>query len=321
MTVLNVGVVGATGLVGSKMIEILQERSLPVHRLQAFASRGGGDRTVSFHGESIPVEIINPETLEKGTILLGATGASAAREWIPPCLSMNTTIIDNSSAFRMSSGVPLVVPEVNPRAIPRKPGLIANPNCSTIQLVTALAPLARIRRIRWVSVSTYQSVSGAGARGIDALLQGEGRPAAPGGLHRNLLCEIGEPGDSLYTEEELKLCRETAKIMGEAFPVFPAAARVPVRVGHTESVTVMFGAPFPHREASRVLTGSPGLRVVPTGAEPLAVEGTDQVWVGRVRNHPDRPDVLQFWVTADNLRKGAALNAVQILELVAGDGD
>jgi len=314
--VLTVGVVGATGLVGSKMIEILQERSLSLGRLQAFASRGRGDRTISFCGESVPVEILNPKALEKGTILLGATSSSVAREWIPPCLSMGTTIIDNSSAFRMSAGVPLVVPEVNSGAIPRKPALIANPNCSTIQLVTALAPLNRMKPIQWVSVSTYQSVSGAGARGLEALTRDEALPPGKNRLHRNLLCEIGEPQDNGYTDEEMKLIRETAKIMDAVFPVFPGAARVPVTVGHTESVTVRFHDPVHWKEAEQLLDGSPGIRVLPMGAQPVTVEGTDPVWVGRLRNHPGDERVLQFWITADNLRKGAALNAVQILELL-----
>jgi len=314
--VLTVGVVGATGLVGSKMIEILQERSLPVKRLLAFASHGGPDRTVSFHGESIPVEIINPGALEKGTVLFGATSSGVAVQWVPPCLPRKVVIIDNSSAFRMSPGVPLVVPEVNPHAIPDDPGLIANPNCSTIQLVTALAPLARLSPIEWVSVSTYQSVSGAGARGVAALEADESLLPPADGFHRNVVCEIGDTGESGYTTEETKLVRETAKIMEMDFPVFPAAARVPVGVGHTESVTVRFRERVSSGEAEQALLGSGGIRVARAGVQPVAVEGTDPVWVGRIRNHPTDPRVLQFWVTADNVRKGAALNAVQILEVL-----
>lgn len=313
---LTVGVVGATGLVGSKMIEILQERSLPVKRLLAFASRSGPDRTVSFRGESIPVEIINPAVLEKGTVLFGATSSGVAAQWVPPCLLREVVIIDNSSAFRMSPGVPLVVPEVNPGAIPENPGLIANPNCSTIQLVTALAPLARLSPIEWVSVSTYQSVSGAGAKGLAALEADEGREPAVNRFHRNVVCEIGDTAETGYTTEETKLVRETVKIMGVSFPVFPAAARVPVGVGHTESVTVRFRKSVPCAGAEAALLGSKGIAVAREGVQPVAVEGTDKVWVGRLRNHPADPRVLQFWVTADNVRKGAALNAVQILELL-----
>ncbi|MFO7627034.1 MAG: aspartate-semialdehyde dehydrogenase [Candidatus Fermentibacteraceae bacterium] len=313
---LTVGVVGATGLVGSKMIEILQERSLPVKRLLAFASQSGPDRTVSFHGESIPVEIINPGALEKGTVLFGATSSGVAVQWVPPCLLRKVVIIDNSSAFRMSPEVPLVVPEVNPHAIPDDPGLIANPNCSTIQLVTALAPLARLSPIEWVSVSTYQSVSGAGARGVATLEADERLAPAVNRFHRNVVCEIGDTGESGYTTEETKLVRETVKIMGMDFPVFPAAARVPVGVGHTESVTVRFRESVSCGEAERALLGSKGIGVARAGVQPVAAEGTDPVWVGRLRNHPSDPRVLQFWVTADNVRKGAALNAVQILELL-----
>ena len=220
----------------------------------------------------------------------------------------------------MSAGIPLVVPEVNPHAIPRNPGLIANPNCSTIQLVTALAPLRGLSAIDWVSVSTYQSVSGAGARGIAALENDEREAPALNRFHRNVVCEIGSISESGYTEEELKLVRETAKIMEADFPVYPAAARVPVGVGHTESVTVRFREAVPAAKARLVLENASGLRVLPLGVQPVTVEGTDQVWVGRLRNHPADPRMLQFWVTSDNVRKGAALNAVQILELVAKKG-
>lgn len=320
MPELTVGVVGATGLVGSRMIEILQERSLPVKKLLAFASHAGPGRTVQFHGKPVPVEIINPEALEKGTVLLGATSSAVAREWIPPCIPRGTTIIDNSSAYRMSPDVPLVVPEVNPHAVPERPGLICNPNCSTIQLVTALAPLARLSAISWVAVSTYQSVSGAGAGGLASLEAHESLPPGLDRFHRNLVCEIGKIGESGYTDEELKLVRETVKIMGMSFPVFPAAARVPVGVGHTESVTVRFNDPVSSALAQRALSGSPGLRVMPHGVQPVTAEGTDPVWVGRLRNHPDDERILQFWVTADNVRKGAALNAVQILECIIEKG-
>lgn len=316
----TVGVVGATGLVGSKMVEIIQERSFPVNRLLAFASRGGPDRTVTFRGESVPVEIINPGALEKGTILLGATGSAAARDWVPRCLPRGVVIIDNSSAFRMSPGVPLVVPEVNPRAVPRNPGLIANPNCSTIQLVVALAPLTAMEEIEWVSVSTYQSASGAGARGLSSLDADELAAPAQGRLHRNVLCEIGDMTGSGYTLEELKLVQETSKIMGTSFPVYPGAARVPVGVCHTESVVVRFRRPVDSSRAVDALSKAPGVRVMPLGVQPVTVAGTDPVWVGRVRNHPADPNALQFWVTADNVRKGAALNAVQIMELVAERG-
>ncbi len=316
----TVGVVGATGLVGSKMIEILQERSFPVKKLLAFASRGGPDRTVAFRGESVPVEIINPSALEKGVFLLGATDSSVARDWVPRCLACGAVIIDNSSAFRMSRDVPLVVPEVNPGAVPENPALIANPNCSTIQLVVALAPLTLLEEIQWVSVSTYQSVSGAGAGGLSSLEADELEAPAEGRLHRNILCEIGKVTGSGYTLEEIKLIQETSKIMGTSFPVYPGAARVPVGVGHAESVTVRFKGPVGSSAAVKALSKAPGIRVLPLGVQPAAVEGTDPVWVGRVRNHPADPCALQFWVTADNLRKGAALNTVQILELVAEKG-
>lgn len=251
-------------------------------------------------------------------IILGATSREVACEWVPDALSKGALVIDNSSAYRMEDGVPLVVPQVNPGSIEDHHRLIANPNCSTIQLVMALAPLLRLSPAEWVSVSTYQSVSGAGGKGIEALLQQEKDGPRPGGFHRNVICEIGEPDGGGYTPEEMKLVHETSKILGGGSPaIFPSCARVPVAVGHTESVTVKFTGPVTAAEAAGALSAFPGVTTSVLGREPLTAAGTDETFVGRIRNHPTDPTVLQFWVTADNVRKGAALNAVQILELLA----
>jgi len=314
---ITVGITGATGLVGQEMLSVLQESALSFSNVKLFASSESDGKSYKFRGSALPVEIIKKSSLEKGMILLGATSADIALEWVPMAIKAGAYVIDNSSAFRMKDGVPLVVPEVNPEAVEEGMKLIANPNCSTIQLVMALGPLRKLSPIEWVSVSTYQSVSGAGRDGIDRLLLQERSGPRKGELHRNIICEIGDPGPSGYTEEELKLVRETNKILGEKITVFPACARVPVTVGHTESVAVRFTEPVRAVDAEELLASSPGVVAGKHGYEPLSVQGTNDTFVGRIRNHPSDERVLQFWVTADNVRKGAALNAVQILELIA----
>ncbi len=315
---ISVGVVGATGLVGTTMISVLQERSFPVDRFHAFASGESRGKTVRFRNQNYPVEIITPETLCKGIILFGATSAEVAEKWIPQCIESGAAIIDNSSAFRMNPEVLLAVPEVNGHLITGTENLIANPNCSTIQLVVALNPLAAMRNILWVSAATYQSVSGAGYPALDELSrQQDGMEIEPGipHLHENIITGIGPPDTNGYCDEELKLMHETCKIMNLDFPVFASTARVPVRTGHTEAVVVKFSSPLLAEEAASILMNAPGITVSQCGCSPVDVENTDTVVVDRIRNYPDDPTILQFWVLADNLRKGAALNAVQIAEV------
>lgn len=315
---ISVGVVGATGLVGTTMINVLQERSFPVDRFHAFASGESREKTVRFNNQNYPVEIITPETLCKGIILFGATSAEVAKKWIPQCIESGAAIIDNSSAFRMNPEVLLAVPEVNGHLITGAENLIANPNCSTIQLVVALNPLNTMRNIRWVSVATYQAVSGAGSPFLDELSrQQNGMGIKPGTahLHENIITVIGPPDAYGYCDEELKLMHETCKIMNLDLPVFASTARVPVRTGHTEAVVVKFESPLLAEEAASVLMNTPGITVSQSGCSPVDVENTDNVIVDRIRNYPDDSTILQFWVLADNLRKGAALNAVQIAEV------
>jgi aspartate-semialdehyde dehydrogenase len=216
----------------------------------------------------------------------------------------------------MHEDVPLVVPEVNPYAIKARHKLIANPNCSTIQLVMALGPLRGIAPVEWVSVATYQSVSGAGRDGIAALTNQENKAPVFNSFHRNVLCEIGFTEPSGYTGEEIKLINETPKILGLQFPVFPSCARVPVKTGHTESVTVKFASKVAAEEVRTILENAPGVDVEDLGCQPVQIEETNHTVIGRIRNHPSDCSIVQFWVTADNIRKGAALNAVQILELI-----
>jgi len=239
-----------------------------------------------------------------------------ARQWIPACIQNGAIVIDNSSAYRMDPDVPLVVPEVNSHAIANHGGIIANPNCSTIQLVVVLAPLVELSQIEWLSVSTYQAVSGAGG-GALAQLDRELAGDADGTssiFAGNVLTEIGLPAEDGFCVEETKLMRETTKILEREFPVFPSCARVPVRTGHTESVTIKFTEPVSRKDAVTALSSAPGVRVFEKDLTPLSVKDRDYVGVSRLRNHPGEPGILQFWIAADNLRKGAALNAVQIAE-------
>jgi aspartate-semialdehyde dehydrogenase len=312
----TIGIVGATGLVGTRMIEILQERSFPADRIIAFASERNQGRMLTVGNTTYAVEIINPASLAQGSILLGATSSAIAKQWIPSCVQCSAIVIDNSSAYRMDPDVPLVVPEVNPHAIENHCGIIANPNCSTIQLVVALAPLMSLSQIEWLSVSTYQAVSGAGGRALDQLdreLAG-GVDGASGLYAGSVLTEIGLPAEDGFCFEETKLMKETMKILEREFPIFPSCARVPVRTGHIESVSIMFSEPVSREDAAKALSDAPSIRVFEKGLTPESVKNKDYVGVSRLRNHPREPRVLQFWVAADNLRKGAALNAVQIAE-------
>lgn len=313
---INVGIVGATGLVGLEMLSILQNSILSINELKLFASSKSAGKTIDFRGTPHVVEIIKKDCFEKGTYLLGATSSENAQEWVPDALASGATIIDNSSAFRMVDNIPLIVPEVNGHELLKSNRLIANPNCSTIQLVMALAPLAASAKIKWVSVSTYQSVSGSGRPGIERLKREEieNSDANLETIHRNVLCEIGEAEESDYTGEEEKLIYETPKILGIQFPIFPACARVPVLIGHAESVTIKFESEFPASEANQILAKAPGIEISEQGCTPKAISGSNLTIVGRIRNHPFDKSIIQMWVTADNVRKGAALNAVQILE-------
>ena len=312
-----VGIAGATGLVGRTIAKVLQDRSFPVNSFHPFASdRSRGD-TVVFQQRQHRLEIIRPESIIKGMILFGATSANIAKKWVDMSRREGAVVIDNSSAFRMDPEVLLAVPEVNGSLITGRENLIANPNCSTIQLVVALNPLLELGDIRWISVSTYQAVSGAGSPALRELEEEQaGKSGLPPAewIHRNVRTSIGHPQDDGFCREETKLMEETCKIIGLDFPVYASTARVPVVTGHTEAVTVKFSRNVNAEEAVSILDKAPGVEVSPSGASPVMVEDTDTVIVDRIRSHPRERDVLQFWVLADNLRKGAALNAVQIAE-------
>jgi aspartate-semialdehyde dehydrogenase len=327
----SVAVVGATGAVGAVMRQVLDERGFAFRAIKFLASERSAGKPVAFQGRSYTVEPIRPEAFVGVDIVLSSTPASVSRESSPMAAGAGAVVIDNSSAWRMDPDVPLVVPEVNADALRRVPkGIVANPNCSTIQLVVALKPLHDLARIRRVVVATYQASSGKGATGLvelDAQLAAVGRnepvPAAKAHaaqLAGNVLPHDWKPGADDYTEEEWKMIKETRKIMGdETILVSPTTARVPVRVGHSEAVNLEFHHPITVEQARETLKGAPGVVLVDdlaAGQVPLALaaEGRDEVFVGRIRRDPTVPHGLNLWVVADNLRKGAATNAVQIAE-------
>ncbi len=339
---LSVAIVGATGAVGEAMRLVLEQRDFPVERLRLLASRRSEGRTLTFKGEEIEVEVLGEDSFDGIELALFSAGASRSLEFAPHAVRAGTLVVDNSSAFRMDEGVPLVVPEVNPAEVFKHRGIIANPNCSTIQMVVALEPLHREWGLERVIVSTYQAVSGTGRPALvelDAQVRDmiEGRePRCEVYPHRiafNCLPHIDAFADAGYTREEWKMVRETQKIMGlPGLPVTATTVRVPVEVGHSESVYAEFGEEADAERARRILARAPGVVVEDDpGANlyPLAIRaaGTDPVYVGRIRRDVFEPRALNFWVVSDNLRKGAALNAVQIAEVWAagprgkGEGD
>lgn len=322
---LKVAVVGATGVVGSTMIRLLEERNFPVSELVPVASERSAGSTVLFKGRKYPVVTPEQAIYEGCDIALFSAGGSTSLKYAPLFAEKGTIVIDNSSAWRMDPDKKLIVPEVNGHLLQSEDKIIANPNCSTIQLVIALKPLHDAFRIRRVVVSTYQSVSGSGAKGIEQL-QAEQRgeklkdPVYPFPIHENVLPQIDEFTENGYTKEELKMINETKKIMGDdSIQVTATTVRVPVRVGHSESVNIEFHNDFDIKEVYRIFMEHGGIGLVDNPATklypmPLEVEGRDEVFVGRIRRDFSQPNTLNCWIVADNLRKGAATNAIQIAE-------
>jgi aspartate-semialdehyde dehydrogenase len=326
----NVAVVGATGAVGELLIRLLEERSFPVASIKFLASARSAGRSVVFRGERHPVRELSAGAFSGVEIVLSSTPASVSREWSPRAAAAGAVVVDNSSAFRMEPDVPLVVPEVNPDDIMKHRGIIANPNCSTIQLVVALKPLHDFARVRRIVVSTYQSVSGAGMKGMhDLKSQTEAAvnnsPAPPPSkfqhpIFANCIPQVDDFLESGYTKEEMKMVNETRKIMGDpSIELSPTCVRVPVPISHSESILIETERPVSPDQAREIWAQSPGVTVVddPSRCQyPLAAAaaGKDDVFVGRIRQDLSRPNTLLFWCVADNLRKGAATNAVQIAE-------
>jgi aspartate-semialdehyde dehydrogenase len=326
----HVAVVGASGAVGERMIRLLEERDFPIASIRFLASERSAGKSVSFRGDSHPIRALSADEFSGVEIVLSSTPASISRQWSPIAAATGAVVVDNSSAFRMEPDVPLVVPEVNPQDILKHRGIIANPNCSTIQMVVALKPLHDAARVRRVVVSTYQSVSGAGMNGIvelrsqtEAHVRGSARPAPVKFAHPifgNCIPHIDDFLPNGYTKEEIKMVNETRKIMGDpTIDVSPTCVRVPVAFSHSESILVETERPISVEEAVALWSAAPGVTVVddPMAKQyPLAADavGKDDVFVGRIRLDLSRPNALLFWCVSDNLRKGAATNAVQIAE-------
>ncbi len=331
-----VAVVGATGLVGRQMLETLAKRSFPADRVLALASARSAGKKVPFRDTELLVEEALPERFDGVDIALFSAGGGVSRELAPQAASYGAVVIDNSSAWRMDPEVPLVVPEVNPHAARERPkGIIANPNCSTIQMVVALKPIHDLSRIRHIVVSTYQAASGKGQAAVAELLEQQralaaGEPARwkvfPGQIAQNLISDW-KPGTDDYSEEELKMVHETRKILeDDEIGVSPTAVRVPVATGHSESIFVRCEQPLSVQQVRAAMAKAPGVVLQDEGyapgqhPQPIDCVGKDAVFVGRIRKDLAVEGAINLWVVADNLLKGAALNAVQIAEqLVAAE--
>jgi aspartate-semialdehyde dehydrogenase len=327
----TVAVAGATGAVGSEMIEVLEERKFPVERLVPLASARSAGGSITFRGEEIEVKELDGKAFHGVDLALFSAGADVSKEFAPVAVRAGTVVIDNSSAWRMDPQVPLVVPEVNPHDLRSHRGLIANPNCSTIQMVVALKPLHDQAKIKRAVVTTFQSVSGTGKEAMDELIEEcrdllSFRHPQPT-VYRyqiafNCLPQIDDFLPSGYTKEEMKLLHETRKIMGDpSIQVTATTVRVPVYVGHSEAINIETERKITANEARAILSTAPGVLVYDDPSHgiypmPLDVAGKDEVYVGRIREDDSVPNGLNLWIVADNLRKGAALNAVQIAELL-----
>lgn len=327
---MKVAVVGATGMVGRMMLKVLEERNFPVDRLFTAASERSEGREVVFRGKPSRVISVMEAVEAVPDLALFSAGASVSREWAPVFAENGTVVIDNSSAWRMEKDIPLVVPEINASAITPATKIIANPNCSTIQMVMAIAPLHREYAVRRLVISTYQSVTGTGVRAVTQLdnerrgLSGE--MAYPWPIDLNCIPHCDLFLDNGYTKEEMKLVNETRKILGdESMRVTATAVRVPVKGGHSESVNIEFEREFDLDRVRAILSDTPGVilydnpdeRVYPM---PIIAHDRDEVFVGRLRRDFSQQKTLNMWVVADNIRKGAATNAVQIAEHMLSAG-
>jgi aspartate-semialdehyde dehydrogenase len=329
----NVAVVGATGAVGNEMIKVLEQRNFPVKKLTLLASERSLGKDLTFHGKSIPVEVLTENSFAGIEIGLFSAGGSVSEKYAPIAAAQGCAVIDNTSAFRMVPDIPLVVPEVNPEAIAlyKNRGIIANPNCSTIQMVVALKPIHDAVGIKRIVVSTYQAVSGTGKKAIEELsLQTQAllsfkEPVAkvyPHQIAFNCLPHIDVFLENGYTKEEMKMVNETKKIMDDqSIMVTATTVRVPVFYSHSESVNIETKKKITADEVRKLLSTAPGVMVVdnPSNNEyPLAINaaGRDETFVGRIREDESIPNGINLWVVSDNIRKGAALNAVQIAEIL-----
>ena len=328
----RVGVLGATGLVGTTILGVLIERGFPVTELVPFASERSVGKPIEWNGSVLECRALNEESIQGLDVVLSSAGGSVSAEWTPKIVAAGAVVVDNTSYWRMHDEVPLVVAEVNPDAAAAHKGIVANPNCSTMQMVVALKPLYDEAGIERLVVSTYQAVSGTGKAAVDGLLEEshavlhgqEARATVyPHPIAFNALAQAGSfaAGDD-HTDEERKLINETRKILGDpGIRVSATCVRVPVVTGHSEAVNVETKRPLDPERARELLAAAPGVTVVddPAAARyPMAIEaaGKDDVFVGRIRRDPGNERALDLWIVSDNLRKGAATNAVQVAELL-----
>jgi len=345
MKKINVAIMGATGAVGGRFLSILEERNFPLKSLRLLASERSHGKKLPFKGKDYPVEVLTHDSFKDIDIVLSSAGAERSKEFLSSAVKSGAVCIDNTSAFRMDKDVPLVVPEVNEHAIKKHKGIIANPNCSTIQMVLALWPIHKAAKIKRIVVSSYQSVSGAGQKNIMELAKQvkgivnnssfndigkhnvakESIKEFPYQIAFNLIPQIDVFLDNAYTKEEMKLVNETRKIMEEeGIQVSATCIRVPVFFAHSESVNVETEKNITPLEVRKILAKAPGVKVVDDVSKgkypmPLDSEGRDEVFVGRIRADESVKNGLNMWIVSDNLRKGAALNAIQIAERVVAD--
>ncbi len=336
MKAFNVAVVGATGAVGNEMVKILEERNFPVAKLLLLASERSLGKSLEYKGQSLPVEVLKEDSFTDVRIGLFSAGGNVSEKYAPLAARAGCVVVDNTSAFRMAPDIPLVVPEVNPEAIAqyKQRGIIANPNCSTVQMVVALKPIHDAVRIKRIVVSTYQAVSGTGKKAIEELsnqtraLLGMREPAVKVYPHRiafNCLPQIDVFLDNGYTKEEMKMVNETKKIMkDDSIAVTATTVRVPVFYAHSESINIETEKKITAAEVRELLAKAPGVKIVDDPKNlvyPLAIDavGRDETFVGRIREDESITYGINMWVVSDNLRKGAALNAVQIAEILVRD--
>lgn len=321
---MTVAIVGITGLVGQMLLKILEERNFPISELIPVASEKSVGNTIAFKQKSYTITTLEETVTKQPDLAFFAAGGTISTEWAPKFAAAGITVIDNSSAWRMDSNIKLVVPEINAHVLTKDDKIIANPNCSTIQLIMILAPLHKEFKLKRIIVSTYQSVSGTGTKAIQQLdneMKGiKAEMAYPYPIFKNALphCDVFE--DNGYTKEEMKLVREPKKILGDSsFAISATAVRIPVEGGHSESVNVEFHNDFDLTQVRSILHHTPGVKLqdnpdTNTYPMPYYAHDKDEVFVGRIRRDESLPNTLNMWIVADNLRKGAATNAVQIAE-------
>lgn len=327
----RVAVLGATGAVGTELLELLKERDFPASDVKLLASERSAGKKLPFKGENLAVEAVSEAALENVDLVLASAGGSISKVWAPKAVEKGAVVIDNSSAFRMNAEVPLIVPEVNPEAATKHKGIIANPNCTTILMSVAIFPLHKLKSIKRIVVATYQSASGAGAKAMEEvknqsldILQGKEAVATvfPYPLAFNLFPH-NSPLNSLgYCEEEMKMVNETRKIFNnQDIKITATCIRVPVLRAHSEAINLEFETPFNVQEAREILSNSPGVKLIEDWQAnyfpmPIEATGKDEVLVGRIRQDISNQCGLELWISGDQIRKGAALNAVQIAELL-----